>query len=562
MAAVVLLVILRLSLGCHFLYEGVWKTKHPEFSAEGFLTQAKGPAAWIFFAMVPDIDGRERLKIERLVTADSLVDRWKKVLDDCETRLTASDRKELAVYDQKRKKLKAELGKTAEPSKKDEATAAEPGKGEEELAEPEVSLSKQDEKAVRELEQKIERATREFRRSADPILWEHEDELEAFLADNEQALLAYFDARSQPRAAGGGKGGSDQEVKRWLSALSDLQNQYLAALKDFAKKDKETQNAVARSVGSATPVYDEGTAADKLVDRGRLRDPKGQEVLRVTTGIRAAKFYKPWKGLEQKVVRKYGLDDPQQAEAEAIYRRYKDAVKSVLADNQADIRAYFEALDRFEAKVAADNLGAAHQKERTYEQQQKLRAEVGTWLAGLKATEKAYQNALAGLLTPEQLRKGELPVAWTRLDLINFAVTYGLTAIGLCLVLGLFTRPAALAGGCFMLSVVLTQPAWPTIYPPDPPVVGHALLVNKDFVEMIALFTLAATAVGRWGGLDYFVENYLLRLCGWGRKKGTGPICAKPGTDRRLVAGRSGKLAPSPFSREKKAEDKPDESDS
>jgi uncharacterized membrane protein YphA (DoxX/SURF4 family) len=511
------MVILRLSLGCHFLYEGVWKVKHPEFSAEGFLTQAKGPAAGVFYAMVPDIDGRERLKIERLVTAQSLVDRWKKVLDDCETRLTAPYRKELAVYDQKRKDLAAELRKKAEASEKGDATAAKPENGAEEVAEPDVTLSAEDEKAVRGLQEKIERVTREFRRSADPILWEHEDELEAFLADNEQAMLAYFAAPSQPRAAGGGKGGSDQEVTRWLSALNDLQNQYLAALKDLAQNDKATQNAVARSVGSATPVYDEGTALDKLVDRGRLRDPKGQEVLRVTTGIRVAKFSEPWRKLKQKVVRKYSLDDQQQAEAEAIYRRYKGAVKSVLADNQADIRVYFEALDRFEQKVAADNLGAAHQKQRTYDQQQKLRAEVGLWLAGLEATEKGYQNALAGLLTPEQLRKGELPVAWTRMDLVNFAVTYGLTAIGLCLMLGLFTRPAALAGGCFMLSVVLTQPAWPTIYPPDLPVVGHALLVNKDFVEMIALFTLAATAVGRWGGLDYFVENYLLHLCGRGK---------------------------------------------
>ncbi len=43
--------------------------------------------------------------------------------------------------------------------------------------------------------------------------------------------------------------------------------------------------------------------------------------------------------------------------------------------------------------------------------------------------------------------------------------------------------------------------------PPDPPQLGHALLVNKDFVEMIALFLLATTAVGRWGGLDYFLDN-------------------------------------------------------
>jgi hypothetical protein len=31
-------------------------------------------------------------------------------------------------------------------------------------------------------------------------------------------------------------------------------------------------------------------------------------------------------------------------------------------------------------------------------------------------------------------------------------------------------------------------------------------------------------------------------------KNGTGPVCAKPGTKRRLVAGRSGKLNLSPFS--------------
>jgi hypothetical protein len=34
-----------------------------------------------------------------------------------------------------------------------------------------------------------------------------------------------------------------------------------------------------------------------------------------------------------------------------------------------------------------------------------------------------------------------------------------------------------------------------------------------------------------------------MNLHNLGRKKGTGPICAKAGTDRRLVAGRSGKLA-------------------
>ena len=42
--------------------------------------------------------------------------------------------------------------------------------------------------------------------------------------------------------------------------------------------------------------------------------------------------------------------------------------------------------------------------------------------------------------------------AWSRIEQISFAVTYGLTAIGLCLMLGLCTRLAALGGAAFMCS--------------------------------------------------------------------------------------------------------------
>ena len=40
-------------------------------------------------------------------------------------------------------------------------------------------------------------------------------------------------------------------------------------------------------------------------------------------------------------------------------------------------------------------------------------------------------------------------------------------------------------------------------------------------------------------------------------EKGTGPICAKPGTGRRLVEGRSGKLDLSPFPRQEEVENWP-----
>ena len=53
--------------------------------------------------------------------------------------------------------------------------------------------------------------------------------------------------------------------------------------------------------------------------------------------------------------------------------------------------------------------------------------------------------------------------------------------------------------------------------------VGHALLINKDFIEMLALLVVASTAVGRWGGLDYFlyhlvVNPFLSKTVGRGKK--------------------------------------------
>jgi len=289
----VVLVVLRLSLGFHFLYEGVWKIKHPEFSAEPFLTQAKGPLAPLFYAMIPDIDGRERLRIEK--------------------------------------------------------------------------------------------------------------------------------------------------------------------------------------------------------------DDKGKKV------ITGKHYLNAWKDLAEKVKIKYRLDDEQKAQVDQIYAHFEDAVTTFLAANLEEIEAYFGSLDRFEKQLAEEENGAAYQQKRNWDRRQELRKEVNVWLTGLDKTGKSYQAALWNVLKDDQKAEGALPVGWTQTDLLNFAVTYGLTAIGLCLLLGLCTRLAALGGAVFLIFVLMTQPPWPPIYPPAPEVVGHALIVDKNFVEMVALFLVAATAVGRWAGLDFFL---------------------------------------------------------
>ena len=48
---IVSLVILRLAIGWHFLYEGLVKVIDPGWSAASFLTNAKGPLAFVFINM-------------------------------------------------------------------------------------------------------------------------------------------------------------------------------------------------------------------------------------------------------------------------------------------------------------------------------------------------------------------------------------------------------------------------------------------------------------------------------------------------------------------------------
>jgi uncharacterized membrane protein YphA (DoxX/SURF4 family) len=333
--AVAAMVALRLGLGWHFLYEGVWKIEHrkqvsawggppirepggwdvvrrEEFSAEPFLTQAKGPLAGFFYAMVPDIEGRQRLRMERDASGKA------KSVDD------------------------------------------------------------------------------------GPI------------------------------------------AKRW--------------------------------------------------DRIRLE---------------FVDFYRPSSAGAEAVAAYKQLQEAAQRTYEACCRQLKEYLK----ENTSDIAGYFEALDRFENDPERGQ-GAAFQKQRRWDQMRELRGKAAKWIADIEGQEQAFVDSLWGLLDEQQKQQGRPaanwnPFRWERMEQIDFAVTYGLTAIGLCLILGFCTPLAALGGAAFMAFVVMTQPAYPGVYPPDSPVVGHALLVNKDFIEMLALLAVAAVRAGRWGGLDFFCSRWI-----------------------------------------------------
>jgi thiosulfate dehydrogenase (quinone) large subunit len=98
---------------------------------------------------------------------------------------------------------------------------------------------------------------------------------------------------------------------------------------------------------------------------------------------------------------------------------------------------------------------------------------------------------------------GWLAANESRLAVVDFLNEWGLTLIGLGLVLGLFTRVSTVAGIILLLFYYLSHPAWPGLeymFPSE----GSYFIVNKNIVEIVALIVLFFFPTGHMIGIDRF----------------------------------------------------------
>ena len=96
------------------------------------------------------------------------------------------------------------------------------------------------------------------------------------------------------------------------------------------------------------------------------------------------------------------------------------------------------------------------------------------------------------------------------LDNANLITMYGLTIVGVLLMLGLLTRLAAIGGIAFILLFYLCNPPF-VGYFYTIPTEGTYLIVNKNLVELAALLVILATRSGLFAGLDRFLHLLFAR---------------------------------------------------
>jgi thiosulfate dehydrogenase (quinone) large subunit len=97
-----------------------------------------------------------------------------------------------------------------------------------------------------------------------------------------------------------------------------------------------------------------------------------------------------------------------------------------------------------------------------------------------------------------------------RLAVVNQLNMWGITAIGLGLVLGCFTRLASVAGIVLILLFYLCNPPFPGYFY-SIPMEGSYVVVNKNLVELVGLAVVFVTGSGRAAGLDRIIHAFLRR---------------------------------------------------
>jgi thiosulfate dehydrogenase [quinone] large subunit len=134
-----------------------------------------------------------------------------------------------------------------------------------------------------------------------------------------------------------------------------------------------------------------------------------------------------------------------------------------------------------------------------YEGLTKLTAPSWTAAGYLKQARGPFEESFRALAArPDLLANADLITMW------------GLTIVGACLILGLFTRLASIAGIGFILLFYFAAPPF-VGYFYTVPSEGSYLIVNKNLVEAAALLVILLTGSGRFAGLDRVLHGLLLR---------------------------------------------------
>jgi uncharacterized membrane protein YphA (DoxX/SURF4 family) len=236
----------------------------------------------------------------------------------------------------------------------------------------------------------------------------------------------------------------------------------------------------------------EAERAQKLLDQelARTRPIYGGFVNRVIDD---------WEQRRSEIATHYNFDENQQNRSKAVLEGHQLILLEYLETIRGDLELYQRELRRIEQMQSFQgSIDIPFATRRLAEKQREVAGLPAAWLADIRWIERDLNEELVAIATDEQRAAGEVPMPESPLKKTDRILTWAMLICGGCLIVGLFTRIAAVACAAFLFLVIMSQPPW---------VPGTiTTLFPYQLVEMLALLALATTAVGRWGGLDFFLH--------------------------------------------------------
>jgi len=526
-------VALRVAIGWHFLYEGLVKNSKPNFSSVGYLNQAKGPLADFYHGMVPDVYG-----FDEMVTApapepakdddawrEQVVNEWEQHrarfasyynLNEEQSQKTQDLLKEHTTNE---KKLTGHLKKfekqiTAYFTERDQLVEQRDGADSDaEKAKSQAKLDKLEADADDRWRRKVSDYFRNFRRALAKVL-DGKQKARGTLPSS-----AYYDAWSTKIIA---SWNDYRETARKAYVITD---ERLEELKESHEKLKESHEKLKESREELKESHEEATESEEKLKELEEKLAESQEKLKELEEKLAEseeelkafeKKLKEFPGKSKQLIDVHALKLLKFLEEER--ERPDSNLGPELGYDGPGLIDYRRERGRLVADQAApDATGLPYQQQRLAKRAKTLSSAARKWKNFVKAEETALIDELWVLAKTDA--EVVVPEKQGFSSTVDCYLPYGLMAIGFCLIVGLFTRSAAVGAVLFLLSIVLAQPSLPGIFPPPPPSAGNTFLVNKEVIEMIAAAFLASTIVGRFAGVDFFLHALFSGQCCKGKGK-------------------------------------------
>jgi uncharacterized membrane protein YphA (DoxX/SURF4 family) len=227
----------------------------------------------------------------------------------------------------------------------------------------------------------------------------------------------------------------------------------------------------------------------------------------------AKRIFDDWHSVLSDVmqVARFTDNDRRRAAVDAFVSRHQQ-LADYLADETEAIAEYQHELWRLkEMRAAPEADGAPFAQQRIAAKSEETARRPLKWVRWVGDLENEYLADLRDKVLADERNvpaTEDLDEALTmpgnrRLHALNVTVTILTIAVGVCLLLGLLTRLAAVAGAVFLVGVIAAQPPW----------AAGAAPTYYQTIELAGLLVLAVTGPGRWAGLDYFGYAFCHRLC-------------------------------------------------